>query len=119
MVASTLTKNVRPDVAVPDDAARSFSAPSETDDVMDISEDKIAVYDDVVARFGTATELSLREQVALALLYKGLTLGHTMAAITAYDELLARFRTAPELSLRENVATALLNKGDALNGLAL
>ena len=39
------------------------------------SEDAIAVYDDLLARFGSATELPLREQVASALLNKGVQLG--------------------------------------------
>jgi tetratricopeptide (TPR) repeat protein len=34
--------------------------------MLDRSMDAIAVYDDLLARFGTATELSLREQVAKA-----------------------------------------------------
>jgi hypothetical protein len=39
------------------------------------SEEVIAVYDDVVQRFGTASELQLREQVAGALFAKGAWLG--------------------------------------------
>ena len=38
-------------------------------------DEAIAVYDDLIARFGTATELSLREPVANALFKKGITLG--------------------------------------------
>ena len=34
-------------------------------------EEEIAVYDDLLARFGTATEPALREQVAMALVNKG------------------------------------------------
>jgi hypothetical protein len=40
---------------------------------LDRSEDEIAVYDDVLARVGTATELPLRERVANALVNKGVT----------------------------------------------
>src|SRR5271166_5505501 len=39
------------------------------------SADEIAVYDDLLARFGAATELPLREPVAKALLNKGVRLG--------------------------------------------
>jgi hypothetical protein len=42
---------------------------------LDRSAEEIAVYDDLLARFGTATELPLREQVANALFNKGATLG--------------------------------------------
>jgi tetratricopeptide (TPR) repeat protein len=52
------------------------------------SEDEIAVYDDLLARFGTATELPLRERVANTLINKGLTLGglgRSEDAIAVYD----------------------------------
>ena len=42
---------------------------------MERSEEAIAVYDEVLARFGDATEPALREQVAKALVNKGVTLG--------------------------------------------
>ncbi len=53
------------------------------------SEEAIAVYDDVVARFGTATELPLRELVASALVNKGFrlgALGRSEEAIAVYDD---------------------------------
>ena len=84
------------------------------------SEEAIAVYDDLLARFGTATELPLREQVARALVNKGVTLGalgRSEEAIAVYDDLLARFGTATELPLREQVARALVNKGVRLGAL--
>jgi hypothetical protein len=46
--------------------ARSASAPPITLGALGRSEDAIAVYDDLLARFGTATELPLREPVAMA-----------------------------------------------------
>ena len=73
------------------------------------SEDEIAVYDDLLTGFGTATELPLREQVASAFFNKGVTLGalgRSGDAIAVYDDLLARFATATELPLREQVAKA-------------
>ena len=78
------------------------------------SEEAIAVFNDLLARFGTATEPALREKVAVALLYKGVTLGglsRSEEAIAVYDDLLARFGTASEPALREQVAVALRNKG--------
>ena len=80
----------------------------------------IAVYDDLLARFGTATELPLREQVAKALFNKGVrlgALGRSEDAIAVYDDLLASFGTATELPLRELVAKALFNKGVTLGAL--
>ena len=80
------------------------------------AEEAIAAYDDLLARFGAATELPLREQVAKALFNKGVTLGalgRSEDAIAVYDDLLARFGAATELPLRELVAKALFNKGPA------
>jgi hypothetical protein len=48
----------------------------------------------VVARFGSASELALRKQVARALINKGTTLGELgrgEQAFSVYDELIARF----------------------------
>src|SRR5258707_32783 len=67
-------------------------------------EEAIAVYEDLLTRFGDATtELALRELVAKALLNKGATLGtlgRTGEAIAAYDDLLGRFGNGTEPSLR-------------------
>jgi hypothetical protein len=63
----------------------------------------------VLARFGTAPELPLREAVANALVNKGVRLGaldRNAEAIAVYDEVLACFGTAPELPLREAVDAA-------------
>jgi len=84
---------------------------------LDRSAEEIAVYDDLLARFGTATELPLREAVANALFNKGVTLGaldRSAEEIAVYDDVLARFGTATELTLREQVAKALFNKGGRL-----
>ena len=80
----------------------------------------IAVYDDVIGRFGAAGELPLREEVARALYNKGFVLGmldRTAEAIATYDDVIGRFGTAGELTLREEVANALINKGIALTAL--
>ena len=82
--------------------------------------EELAVYDDLLARFGSATELPLREQVAKGLVNKGFrlgALGRIEDAIAVYDDLLARFGSATELPLREQVAHGLFNKGVRLGAL--
>ena len=64
-------------------------------------EEAIAVYDDVVGRFGTATELPLLEEVARALVNKGVTLGQlgcNEEEIAVYDDVVGRFGTATEFA---------------------
>jgi WD40 repeat protein len=76
--------------------------------------------DELLAHFGDAPELALREQIAEALVEKGATLRqlyHWDAAIAVYDELLARFGDAHESALREQVVRALVNKGATLDQL--
>ncbi|TPQ26734.1 tetratricopeptide repeat protein, partial [Methylomonas koyamae] len=61
-----------------------------------------------------------REQVARALVNKGITLGQLGKwedAITVYDDVVARFGAAMEMALRERVARALVNKGFVLRQL--
>jgi tetratricopeptide (TPR) repeat protein len=85
---------------------------------LDRSEEAIAVYDDLLTRFGGATELPLRELVAYAIYNKGITLattpGRPEEAIAVFDDLLARFKGATELPLRELVAQTLYTKGSTL-----
>ena len=81
---------------------------------MNRSEEEIAIYDEVVKRFGDATEAALREQVATALFNKGFRFGEMNRnedAVAVYDEVVQRFGGAPEVGLRELVAKALVNKG--------
>ena len=81
---------------------------------------EIVAYDELIDRFGDAAEPLLREQVAEALLYKGITLGELDgpdAEIVAYDELIERFGEASEALLREQVAKALFYKGITLGEL--
>jgi tetratricopeptide (TPR) repeat protein len=83
-------------------------------------EEAITVYDDVLSRFGSATELTLREQAARAIVNKAATLnelGHNSKAIAVCDDLLARLASASDLPLGELVAMALVIKGDALGTL--
>ena len=81
------------------------------------SDDAIAVYDDMLARFGSATELPLREQVAKGLHNKGVrlgALGHSKNQVAVLEDLLARFGFAEEPTLAEVVDLAL----DSLTQLA-
>lgn len=87
---------------------------------LDRSEDAVAVYDDIVARFGDAAEPALREKVVRALLNKGVrlgALGRFDDELAVYDEIVARFGDAPEPALHEQVAGALFNKGVSLGAL--
>jgi tetratricopeptide (TPR) repeat protein len=77
----------------------------------------VAVYDDVLARFGNAQEPALREEVARALVSKGFALrqmGDSAAAVAVYDEVVARFGDAQELALRERVARARISLASML-----
>jgi tetratricopeptide (TPR) repeat protein len=83
-------------------------------------EEAIAVFDDLLARFGNATEPPLREPVARALVNKGITLGEldrSAEAVAVYDDVVERFGNATELPLREEVGRALVNKGVRLGAL--
>ena len=86
---------------------------------LDRSVEAIAAYDDLVARFGVAPELLLREAVAKALVNKGITYGRLKRrddAIAVYDDVVARFGAATEDSLREPVAKAKAGKERLLKG---
>ena len=81
------------------------------------SKGPIAVYDDILARFGSSPELSQRELVATALIDKGLTLrllGCSEESIVVYDEVLGRFGSCTEPALPESLGRALFNKGHTL-----
>ena len=83
-------------------------------------EQELVAYDEVVARFGEATEPELREQVAKALFNKGFRLGaleRSEEELVVYDDVVVRFGDATEHALREAVAGALFNKGVRLGAL--
>ncbi len=87
---------------------------------LDKSEEAIAVYDEVVKRFGEASDLQLQVQVAMALVNKGVRLAQldkSEEAIAVYDEVVKRFGESSDLQLWERVAKALFNKGDRLGRL--
>ena len=74
------------------------------------SEEAIAVYDALDARYHQNTEPGIREQVAKALRDKGVrlgALGRSEEAIAAYEEVVARYDDATEPGVREAVARAL------------
>ncbi len=77
----------------------------------------LSTLDEILTRFGDATETALRKQVARALLNKGFTLGQmgdSAAEVAIYDDVLTRFGDARETALREQVASALVYKGATL-----
>ena len=80
----------------------------------------IEICDGTVNRFREAEELVLREQVAKALVNKGValgTLGRLEEVIEICDEIATWLQEAGELELQEQVARALVNKGVALGSL--
>ena len=84
------------------------------------SAEEVAVYDEVVARYGEDPAPALREQVATALRNKGVrlgVLGRFAEAVAVYEEVVARYGEDPAPALREQVATALRNKGVVLREL--
>ena len=82
-------------------------------------EEAIAVYDEVIARFGSATEVQVRKYVAEAMVNQGEvleSLGGKQQAMEVYDEIIRRFGEAREPALREQVGRALLKK-ETLGGI--
>ena len=76
----------------------------------------IAVYDEVIERFGGSDVPALQEGVARALVNKGVAkrqLGDSAAAIAVYDEVIERFGGSDVPDLLVEVARALVNKGVA------
>jgi|CXWL01.1.fsa_nt_gi tetratricopeptide (TPR) repeat protein len=83
-------------------------------------EDSIVVYDQIIARFGEATEPALREMVARVMVNKGFALGQLKRneeAIVVYDQVIACFAEATEPVLRDPVSRAMVNKGGTLGRL--
>lgn len=81
------------------------------------SDEAIAVYNEIIKRFGNTNELALREEVAKALVNKGYSLSMLLKskdAINVYDEVVRRFDTATEPILCEHVAIALFRKANIL-----
>ncbi len=73
------------------------------------SEDAVAAYDQVIARYGDADSPALAERVAKALVNKGArlgVLGRSEDAVAAYDQVIARYGDADSPALAEQVAKA-------------
>ena len=84
------------------------------------AEAEIRADDELIAQHGGSVNPTLREQVARALVSKGIRLGaldHSEQAVEVYNEVDARFGAATEPALREQVARALFNKGFRLGAL--
>src|SRR5258708_6576708 len=85
---------------------------------MELVEDELARYDEIVARQGARRDRRARVEVADALVHKGCLLddlGRSDEAITVFDDVLARFgEAAVDAGLAEQVARALGNKGAIL-----
>jgi tetratricopeptide (TPR) repeat protein len=108
------------ELAIREQVAKALTNKAFTLGQLNRAADALAVYDDVVARFGDAPEPAIREQVAKALANKAFALGQldrAADALPAYDELVVRFGDAPEPVLREQVAKALVNKAITLGRL--
>ncbi len=78
----------------------------------------LAVYGELIQRFGNDTTEDIRERVAAAMLNKGITLGQQSqpeAALAVYGELIQRFGNDRTEEICERVAAAMLNKGFTLS----
>ena len=87
-----------------------------TQEQLEQNSEAIATCEDLLHRFGDATEQALHEQVGAALLTKGIAQGklsQNAEAIATYDDLLCRLSDATEPILLEIVIKALCNKGNA------
>ncbi len=84
------------------------------------SEEAIAVYDDLLRRYGGLSDPSSREHTARALFNKGARLAdlnRPADALTVYGQLLERFGQSTEPKITEAVAKAMVNRGIALGRL--
>ncbi len=78
------------------------------------SQSAVALWDEVIKRFGNSTAPELQERVAKALVNKGIVCGERgdfETEIALYDELVKRFDDSTTPELQEWVAHALFNKG--------
>ena len=101
-------------------AALGAVAVGETLGELGRSVDAVAVYQDLVDRFGDDPTPAVREHVAGALLNKGVALDRLdqpADAVAAYDQVADRFGDDPTPAVREQVAKALVNKGTVLGRL--
>ncbi|MCY4208015.1 MAG: hypothetical protein OXD29_08715 [Roseovarius sp.] len=81
---------------------------------------ELAIYDEVIERFGSGEAPELQRHLAMALIRKGITLeqlGKDRAAVATFDEMADRLGSSREKELQVWIAKALLNKGRALERL--
>jgi len=81
------------------------------------SEEEIEVYDELIEKFGDATEASVKEQVVTAMRCKGFVLGtlkRSQEELDTYNELITKFGDAVEPGVREELAAAMQAKGMVL-----
>ncbi len=77
------------------------------------AEEALALWDELLRRFGQTKSRGLLDHVATALFNKGVTLGKTnrlQDALDTYEELVRRFGTSENPPVLESVAMALFNK---------
>ena len=77
------------------------------------TQEAIAVYDELIARFGNVKEMNVRRYVAAAMVNQGEALenlGGKQEAMEVYDAIIRSFGDATEPALREQVGRALLKK---------
>jgi tetratricopeptide (TPR) repeat protein len=82
--------------------------------------DAVAIFDDLVVRYGNHDMAVIQERVCAALYNKGIDLGkldRSEDAIAAYDEVLARFGAIQNPALQTTIVSALYNKGVRLGKL--
>ena len=83
-------------------------------------ESELAIYDEVIERFGNAEAPELQRHVAIIMLRKGMTqeqLNRNRAAIATFDEMVERFGNSNVTEIQEWITKALVNKGEALGRL--
>lgn len=98
----------------PEELAQTMFNKGTTLDQLNRNEEAIAIYDAVIAEFGTSETLNLREQVASAMINKGCLLERLNRgedAITVFEKVINEFGNEEELSFRKQVAIAMNNKG--------
>ncbi|MDR3515951.1 MAG: helix-turn-helix domain-containing protein [Azospirillaceae bacterium] len=79
--------------------------------------DALVICDQLIERFGSSTELTIQEAVALALLNKAAvldSLGRSEEALASYDAVVARFGVLQASNLRKYIEAAIVGQGNTL-----
>ena len=106
---------------VPDDTverdARTLFARATTLNNQNHAVDALALWDELLLRFGQSKNPALFESIVTALFNKGVTLGRMnrlQEALGVYEEAVRRFGQSEDPAVLESVAMALFNKGVTL-----